>query len=360
MRYSTSIGIDTHSKKNSVCAIIADTGELRQTTLAGNPSELIRWVFEQRFPEPFCCCYESGPTGFGLARALVEAGIPCVVAATSKLPVRIDRQKNDRIDAEWLARMLAAGSVRAARVPSVEEEALCHLSRLRGEIASDLRAAKQRITSFLLLTGTEYTRSKRRWTKTFRNWAETYEFAQPADTFVFRDKLAAVYRLEERLAAVEAEILRIIAGSAELSERMARFESIYGIGKVAAFSLVCEVHDFERFRNGSAFASYLGLVPSEHSTGKKNAHGKTTKTGNSHLRRILMETASMYSRPVKLAKSEDPRVPELVRAKALACAHRLRKRRIALIDRGMNRNKAKAAIARELAEWIYWIAVMPA
>lgn len=360
MKYCTNIGIDAHSKKNSVCALIESTGEVRSATLSEDPSELIRWVFSQSFPEPIGCVYESGPTGFGLARALRGAGIACTVAATSKLPMRLDRQKNDRIDAEWLARMLAAGSIRPVRVPSVEEEALCHLSRLRGEIAADLRAAKQRVVSFLLLTGTEYTLGKRRWTKRFCIWAETYEFAQPADTFVFRDKLAAVYRLEERLHAVEEEIMRRIGESPELASLMARLRCIHGIGPVAAFSLVCEVHDFERFRNGGAFASYLGLTPSENSSGKRVSRGGATKTGNSHIRRILIESASKYAHPFKVANIEDENVPELVRAKAQKCANRLRRRRIALVGRGVNKNKAKVAIARELAEWIYWIAVMPA
>jgi len=360
MRYCTNIGIDAHSKKNSVCAIAAETGEMREATLSEDPRELVAWIRGGGFAEPLRCCYESGPTGFGLARALSEAGIECVVAATSKLPRRTDRQKNDRADAEWLARMLAAGSVRPVRVPSPEEEALCHLSRLRGEVSADLRAARQRVASFLLLTGTAYTLTRRRWTKTFRRWAESYEFAQPADTFVFREKLAAVYRLEERLEAVEAEIMRIIGESPELAARMARFECIHGIGRVTAFSLVCEVGDFSRFRNGSAFASYIGLVPSESSTGSKVSRGAIAKTGNSHLRRVIVEAASCYARPFKLVRSEDPRVPELVRAKAEKCSARLRRRRQALVGRGVAKNKAKIAVARELCEWIYWIAVMPA
>lgn len=360
MKYCTNIGIDTHSKKNSVCAIVAETGEMREVTLSEDPRKLVAWIRDGGFPQPLRCCYESGPTGFGLARALKEAGIECVVAATSKLPYRFDRQKNDRVDAEWLARMLAAGSVRPVRVPSPEEEALCHLSRLRGEIAADLRAARQRVASFLLLVGVKYTLTKKRWTKTFRRWAESYEFDQPTDTFVFREKLACAYRLEERLAAVEAEIMRIIGESPELAARMARFECIHGIGRVAAFSLVCEVHDFERFRNGAALASYIGLVPSENSSDKRTYRGAIAKTGNSHLRRIIVEAASCYARPFKLTRSEDVRVPELVRAKAEKCSERLRKRRQALVKRGVAKNKVKVAVARELCEWIYWIAVMAA
>lgn len=360
MRYSTIVGIDTHSKKNAVCAIVPATGEMREAVLSEDPGQLLSWISGQGFPEPVGCVYESGPTGFGLARALEAGGVACTVAATSKLSYRVDRQKNDRADAKWLARQMLAGGVRAVRVPTPEEESLCHLSRLRGEVAADLRKAKQRVSSFLLLTGTEYTLTKKKWSKTFRKWAESHEFDQPADTFTFRCKMSAVLRLEERLAEAEAEILRTIASSPKLSERMSRFTCIHGIGKVSAFSLVCEVHDFDRFNNGASFASHLGLVPSESSSGKKVSRGAIAKQGNSHLRRILVEAASCYSKQFKAVRSEDAAVPEAVRAKAEKCAARLRKRRAALKMRGVSANKAKVAVARELAEWIYHIAVMPA
>ena len=315
---------------------------------------------KNNFTEPLCCCYEAGPTGFGLARKLIEANINCIVVATSKLPRRTDRQKNDRIDAQWLARMLGAGSVRPVHIPTVEEESLCHLSRLRGEVASDLRREKQRVRSFLLVTKTSYTLTKKYWSKTFYKWASSYAFACPADSFVFRYKVSAVLRLEERLTQIEGEIIRIIDASPALASKMARLMCIHGIGKVTAFSLVCEVYDFSRFSRGSAFASYIGLVPSENSTGQKTSHGKLTKTGNSHLRRLLVEAAGCYSRPIKAIKEENVNAPEAVRVKAAKCTSRLKKRRAALKKRGVMANKAKVAIARELCEWIYHIAVMDA
>jgi transposase len=346
-------------KKNQICAIDTKTGETVTTKLSEDPDQLISWINEQGFSLPIRCCYESGPTGFGLARALNDVGIRCIVAATSKLPYRVDHQKNDRIDAEWLARMLDSGAVRSVMIPTVEEESLRHLSRLRGEVASDLRKAKQRVASFLLLTKTSYTLTKKRWTKTFNKWAESYEFTCAADTFTFRMKVVAVLRLEERLSEVEDEILRVIALNPELEQKMKRFQALHGIGKVAAFSLVCEVYDFERFKNGAAFASFLGLIPSENSTGDRNSKGRIAKTGNSHLRRILIEAASCYSRPIKDVKSEDLTVPEPIRAKAEKCKLRLKKKRAALKKRGLIANKVKVAIARELSEWVYHIAVMP-
>jgi transposase len=360
MRYSTSIGIDTHAQSNQVYALVKETGEIREVKLSSSPGEFMSWIRKQGFPEPLRCCYEAGPTGFGLARALEEGGICCIVAATSKLPYRTDRRKNDRIDAEWLCRMLGSGAIRSVKVPSEEEESLCHLSRLRGEVALDLRRAKQRVASFLLLTQTSYTLTKKRWTKTFDKWAETYEFTCSADTFVFRMKMTSVLRLEERLCTIEDEIIRIIKDNSDLAALMVRFTTIHGIGKVTAFSLVCEVYDFTRFKNGAAFASYIGLVPSENSTGQKIARGHIAKQGNSHLRRIIIEAASSYSKPCKPLKPEDASVPETIRAKAEKCRLRLYRRRAALKSRGVQNNKAKVAIARELCEWIYHIAVIAA
>jgi transposase len=358
MLYSTIIGIDTHAKKNEMYAIDRNTGSIETATLSGDHQEVVRWIKGQRFAEPIQASYESGPTGFGLARALIAAGIACTVVATSKLPKRNDRKKNDRVDARWLARETYANNVSAVRIPSVHEESLRNLSRLRGEAAKELAKAKQRVGSFLLLTNTVFTQGKKRWTKKFRTWANSYEFSEETDTFVFRDKLAEVYRLEERLAGIEAKIYQAIEAHPELTELMRRFVCLHNVGKVTAFSLVCEVNDFKRFKNASSFAAYMGLVPSENSTGDKTSRGSITKCGNSHLRRILIEAAQGYSRSAQVTKSADETVDPLVRAHAFKGSRRLKKRREALRARNKQANKAKVAVARELAEWIYHIAVM--
>lgn len=161
MRHSTSIGIDVHANTNSACALVHDTGEVREDGLSSDPAELVARGRARRLPGPLRCVYEAGPTGFVLTLVLEAAGVPCVVAATSKLPSRSDRVKTERVDAEWLARMLEVGMVRPVRVPSEVEEARRHLSHLRGELAGSLREAKQRAASFLLLMGTRYTLTKR-------------------------------------------------------------------------------------------------------------------------------------------------------------------------------------------------------
>ena len=360
MRYSTCIGIDTHARKNAVFALDAVTGEVREALLGGDPGELVAWIADQGFAEPAMCVYETGPTGFGLARTLHAAGIGCVVAATSKLAYPRDKDKRDDKDAEWRARQLLAGAVRPVRVPSEREESLCRLSKLRAEAALDLRRAKQRLRSFMLVAGIEYTATKRLWTKRFMSWARTHECAQPADTFTFREKHTEVVRLSERLARIEAEIMRVVGSDPGLSAKMARLLCIHGIGRVTAFSLLCEVYDFDRFRNGGAFACYLGLVPSEDTTGDRRSLGGITRLGNPNLRRLLIEAAGCYGKAPAAAPPAPSGAPAAVAEKALRCRERLLARRRRLRDRGLAPCKAKVAIARELAEWVYYIMVMPA
>ena len=359
MKYRTCVGIDTHSKKNEVCLLDTETGEVRRATLPAGAAPLVGWLASQPCGQAgTMCVYEAGPTGYGLARALARAGWPCTVAATGKLPQRIDAMKTDRLDAEWLARCLAAGAVRPVRVPTVEEESLAHLSRLRAQAAREKRAARQRVTSFLLLTGTRYALTKRLWTKTFARWAESHEFESPADTYVFRDLFREAEHQAARVAECEAEIGRAVAADPALSERVARLMCLPRVGRVTAYSLVCEVYDFSRFRGGAAFASWLGLTPSERSTGERRARGPITRRGNRELRRLLVEAASAYSASAAPAGVDASGVPEAVAEKARRCCARLRKRRLDLGARGVHANKAKVAVARELAEWVYHLMVM--
>jgi transposase len=360
MMNSTIIGIDTHANKNQIFAINKNSGEATEATLPGEAAYVVDWVKEQGFEEPITCVYESGPTGYILARSLKQANISCSIAAVSKLPKRKDKKKNDREDAKNVARAYLAGQVSEVFIPDEEQQALRSLAALRGEAAKDLTRAKQRVTSFLLLCGVRYTEGKKRWTKMFIKWATSYEFPCAVDTFTLRDKLAEVLRLTLRLEAIENEIARTVALYPHVEEMMTRLKCIHGIGPVTGFAVVSYAIDFHRFKSGSAFAASLGLMPSESSTGDKTSRGKITKQGNSHVRRLLMEAACSYSKPFKVqnAAGLNPAVDPLIRQKAAQCSERLRKRRRHLSKRGKNPNKIKCAIARELCEWIYYLAVM--
>lgn len=356
--YSTIIGIDAHARKNTVTAIMPQTGEARQIELAAEPDLLVKWINDQELPTPIMAVYESGPTGFPLARALMAAGVACSVAATSKLPSRKDRKKNDKVDSEWLARQYLGGSVRAVRIPTSEEESLRGLSRLRSQAVRDLVRAKKRASSFLLLRDIRRPGKTRRWSARFKEWIERLEFSEPLDRYVLDEMVAEVYHIEERVAAINAKIDEVIESSPWLREQINRFQCIHGIGKIISMTLVCEIMDFNRFKNGAAFASFVGLVPSEHSSGEKNAKGDITKTGNVYVRTALVEAANCYLRPFKKFSPNIPTVDPLVRAHATKCTTRLKKRALTLKARKKQANKIKVAIAREMAEWVYHLAIM--
>lgn len=364
MRYCTYVGIDTHSTKNVLWAINVETGEVRSTTIHdGDPASVLEWAEQAPgLAAPFHFVYESGPTGFTLARALRRAGHGCTVAAVTRLPYEKGRVKTDMRDAEFLARCLVAGHVHAVHVPTEREEAARHLSHLRGQAPEDLQRAKQRVASFMLLTGTPYTETKCKWTKTFFAWAERAELPCEADTFVFRSLVAEVVRLTDALAAVDERIRQALSEDGELAARAARLECVAGIGRVTAFPVVAEVGDFTRFRSGAALAHCLGLTPRVRATNEHTARGSITKRGNPHVRRLLIEAAGAYSRGSRPPRKECPgRVPPDVAAHAAKCSARLfRLRRRLVCERGLGANKAKVALARELAEWVWHLQVMDA
>ena len=163
--------------------------------------------------------------------------------------------------------------------------------------------------------------------------------------------MEAVFHLEDVLSEIDDEIRAAVGASKELTELVGRLSAIHGIGPVTAFSLAAEVYDFTRFKKGSALASYVGLVPSERSSGKRTARGPVTKCGNSNLRRLLIEAVHSYDKPYR-GIEKDKAIP----AKAVKCRKRLYKRKRTLEERGLERNKVSAALARELCEWVWWVA----
>jgi len=176
-----------------------ETGDVKRATLSADPKQAIEWIQSLRFPLPMHTVYESGPTGFILARALIDAGIECVVCATSKLPACKDRKKMIVLMLNGLRGCLMQGSVHEVRIPSRQEESLRDLSRLRNETTRDLTRAKLRVSSFLLLRNIKAPGKMKRWSVRWREWAEKLGSNQPLDAYVFSDKLAEVYRVEERL-----------------------------------------------------------------------------------------------------------------------------------------------------------------
>lgn len=360
MHHPTKVGVDVHAATNEVFALRVDTGEFARASLTSDPAELVGWLASCPLGGPYEVAYEAGPTGFGLQRALEAAGHRCIVAAAAKLAKRNDGVKNDRVDAEWLARQLAAGAVVASYVPTPELEALRSLARQRCDFADDLRRARQRATSFLLSRGVRDRPTKKNWTKAFSGWAR--KVALPGgdlDRKALDRLLDEVDHLEALVAEAETDLLGAVAARPALAAVAARLRCLTGVGPVTSALAVCEVGDFSRFGDARSFESWLGLTPSERSSGETRTTGRITKRGDARLRKALVECAQCYARGnVRDRLSADDGVPLAVREHALKGSRRLRRRSQALLSRGKATNKRKVAVARELAGWMFHLAVM--
>jgi transposase len=355
-QYSTVIGIDAHADTNTVYAMDKTTGTIAEKRLSADPAVLLQWMKTAQLSEPVGCCYESGPTGFYLARELGKANIDCHIAAVSRLPQRRDGKKNDPMDAKTLAHLFEAGQTTDVWVPPVEVEAHKNLSRLRAHASKDLAKSKQRVTSLLLTKGVRFEEGN--WTLAWRKKVKALHLSDPCDDYVLEEYLAEVSHLEGRLKAIEDRTEAFIAAHTEYAQTIARLDSIGGIAKTTAFAFAVEIGDFTRFKSSGAFASYIGLTPSESSTGPHHRTGCITKCGNRYLRYLLIEAVSVYARNINLEKNIDVGLDPYVRSEIAKCNKRLKKRQQALKKRGKQANKVKVALARELACWIWHIATL--
>jgi len=361
MDYATVfVGVDTHSRKNECFALNPSTGEVARATLGADPSELVGWLSGLGMGSPVRVAYESGPTGFGLKRALDAAGFPCCVVAASKLARRNDGLKNDRSDAEWICRQLAAGAVRESWCPTPEQEGFRALVRARCGCAEDLRRARLKVTSALLYCGASGKPTKANWTKGFRRWARAVELPTAMHRAALDDLLDEVEHLEARLAAIEGRVRSALASMpADARRAHARATLLRGVGEVCGWVVVAECGDVRRFRSGADMASWAGAVPSEHSSGESRSTGPITGRGDARLRRALVEAAQQYCRPARDSLPGDDSVPLAVREHALKGSRRLAARMAHLRARGKAPNKCKLAVARELCGWIYHLVSMP-
>lgn len=358
MPYRTSIGLDVHAHTISACALDHLTGEIAQTTFSEPvPQDIIDWA--SRFESPMRAVYESGPTGFTLARALNASGLECLIGATSKmLRPSGDRVKNDRRDAVLLARMLSTGNIPAVAIPDPEQEAAKDLVRMRESARVALTAAKLRFSHFLLRKGHVYEKGKKTWTKTYEDWLRHLKFETALDRAVFDELLADVLAATDRRNRVQ----RMVEEQAR-SERwlpvVSRLSCMKGISSYTAFAIAVEIGDFSRFPNARAFQSYVGLLTTENSTGMRVSTGGVTKTGNALVRKLLTEASWFYLRPRMLNPTIDSDgVPAQVAEHARKGCMRLKKRAAHLQSRGKKGCVVVTAISRELAGWIWALATM--
>lgn len=355
MRQITHIGLDVHKETIAVATLRPGAVICEERTIPNTAEALRKLVVRLGDASQVRACYEAGPTGYDTYRLLSALGVRCEVIAPALVPKRPGvRCKTDRTDARNLARLYRAGELTAIHIPTAAEEALRELIRAREDLKSDRRIARQRIKSFLLRYGRRYPRPRDRWSSAFEVWARGQVFDEPATAAAYHYLLAAERTRDLQLGAIEAEIAAL-AAHADLAPGIARLRCFRGIDTLSALTIIAEVGDFRRFASAASFMAFTGLVPSEHSSGLSVRHGSITKTGNSHLRRVLVEAAWAYRhRPAvgqALAKRLEGQSPEVV-AYAWKAQCRLSPRFRTLCER-KTPNKAVVAVARELAGFVW-------
>ena len=284
----TLVGLDVHATKIVAAVLDAESGELRMFRMNGDAGEAA--AFCAGLPRPVRVAYEAGPTGYGLARELAKRRVECVVAAPSKIPrASGDRVKTDRRDAELLVRLLLAGKLHAVRVPGPEEEALRDLVRAREAVRVDLMRCRHRLSKLLLRHGIRFDDGPA-WTQRHRDWLHTITLEWPAAQATLLDAQGAINALVHRRDQLEREIVALVASS-PWSVQIGRLRCLRGVDTLTAVRLCAEIGDFERFARAEQLMSYVGLVPSESTTGRQRRLGSITKTGSEHARRLLIEAA---------------------------------------------------------------------
>jgi transposase len=356
----TYIGLDVH--KEGIVVAIADgglRGEVRDYGRIANTAAAVERLVRKlggagaklRF------CYEAGPCGYGIQRQLSAHGHECAVVAPSLIPKRAgDRVKTDRRDAASLARLHRAGELTAVWVPDAGHEAMRDLVRARLDAVHALRRARQQLSGFLLRHSCHYGRPA--WTKLHRRWLAGLKFEQSVHHIVLEDYIAAVEAAEARRDRLTAQIAAMLP-EWTLAPVVAALQTMRGMALVNAATLTAELGDLSRFANPRQLMAYLGLVPSEHSSGANVRRGSLTKAGNSAARRLLIEAAWCYRFPARVSRElrlRQEEQPKPIREIAWTAQTRLCARYRKLVRTGKPANVVTAAIARELAGFVWAIA----
>jgi transposase len=353
----TSVGLDVHARSVVAAAIDGVTGELVRARLSPSHEQIRSWIGQ--LDGPVVVAYEAGPTGFGLYRALTAVGVRCVVAAPSKLQRPAgDRVKTDARDALHLARLLRLGEITPVAVPTLEQEAARDLVRAREDCRGDLMRARHRLSKLLLRQGIVYSGGQA-WTETHDRWLRQQRFDNHVTTMTFESDYEAMIAVKVRRDRLDKTITEM-AGASEFTALVRRLACLRGVSTLTAFGLAVEIGDWQRF-TGNTIASFVGLVPSEHSSGASRVQGSITKTGNTHVRRLLVEAAWHHRARYLPGKTMHDRwelAPPAARARGDAGNRRLHERWIRFNLRRKRPVIANVAIARELAGWCWSLAVL--
>lgn len=354
----TSVGLDVHARSVVAAGLDGVTGEVFKKTLSPDNRMIIEWL--RSLPGPVAATYEAGSTGFGLARVITAAGIRCEVAAPSKLSRPPgDRVKTDARDALLLAQLLRVGQITSVRVPTPTEEAARDLVRAREDVRGDLMRARHRVSKLLLRHGRVYYGGKA-WTGKHDAWLRQIRFDLAGTQAAYEAELEAVEFTLARRRRLDAAIAKMAADS-EFTPVVRKLCCLRGVSTLTGFALAVEIGDWDRF-TGSSIGAYLGLVPSEHSSGGSRRQGGITKSGNTHVRRLLIE-AAWHHKPRytvgKVLQARWDQAPAAARARAHVGNQRLHQRWVSYSRRKKKHTIATTAVARELAGWCWSLATLP-
>ena len=354
------VAFDTSKLRNAVA--IAEAGRAGAVRFLGEvenssaaTAKLVRKLAAKY--ERLMFCYEAGPTGYGLYRHIENLGHTCVVVAPSLIPKKAgDRVKTNRRDALHLVKLLRAGELTAVWVPDARHEAMRDLCRARGAAVEDLRSKRQQVSAFLLRQELHYT-GKKTWTKAPMSWLASLKLVHAEQRIAFEEMLLAVRQAQERIERLE-QAIRTAVPDWSLAAVVTALMAMRGMDLVSATALLAEIGDLSRFQTPRQLMAYLGLVPSEHSTGDTIKRGAITKAGNCRARRILVECSWSYQYPPRVGREKQAKVaaaPQAVRDIAWKAQSRLCGRYRTLIRKGKRKTIAITAIARELAGFVWAI-----
>jgi len=357
--FSKYVGLDVHKETIAVSVAEANGGEVRYIGGIANTPEAIEKLVKQlrKGGANLSFCYEAGPCGYGIHRQLTDLGWDCQVVAPSLIPKKAgDRVKTDRRDSPMLARLHRAGELTAVWVPDGAQEALRDLVRAREDMVHLQRQVKQRLLAFMLRHGKRYD-GKTNWTRAHYLWLEAVKLDHPVQQIVLQEYLDTAKAMTKRVAALDKQIESAAAESV-FWPVIEGLMALRGVNMLTATTIVAEIGDLRRFASAPQLMAYLGVVPSEHSSGGTKSRGGITKTGNGHVRRVLVEAAWTYRHPARKTtylRRRVERTSEAVQEIAWKAQTRMCGRYRLLEARGKLKVQVCTAIARELAGFIWAI-----